>query len=208
MTKVMIAATTLAAMTVAPFAFAQSTPAAPTTTTTTTSSTAAQAPAGQPIQLTQTPTPTTGAAVGTTTLTSSDDATAMPPPSVESTTRQNETITLKQTFHPNRPLLYTGAALFVGSYATTAALTASKQGNGENGDKTMYLPVVGPWLHLADNKETGKDLALDIGSGILQGVGVGMALVSIFVPEHVPAATIQAGNVKMNIGPGAAYGTF
>lgn len=204
MRKAMIAATTLAAMTVAPFAFAQSTPAAPSTPTTTTSSTAAQAPAGQPIQLTQTP--TTGTAIGTTTLTSSDDVTAMPTPSAPAT--QGETITLKQTFHPNRPLLYTGAALFVGSYATTAALTASKMGNGENGDKTMYLPVVGPWLHLADNKETGKDLALDIGSGILQGVGVGMALISIFVPEHVPAATIQAGDVKMNIGPGAAYGTF
>jgi len=205
MKKIMIAATTLAAMTVAPFALADGTPAVPSTTTTT-SSTAAQAPAGQPIQLTQSP--TTGSAVGTTTLTSSDDVTAMPPPAVESTTAKNETITLKQTFHPNRPMLYTGGAIFLGSYATTAALTASKMGNGENGDKTMYLPVIGPWLHLADIKETGRDLALTVGSGILQGAGAVIALASIFVPEHVPAATIQAGNVKMNVLPGAAYGTF
>jgi len=207
MKKIMIAATTLAAMTVAPFALAQSTHAVPSTTTpTTTSSTAAQAPAGQPIQFMQSP--TQGTAVGTTTLTSSDDVTAMPTPSTESTTAKNETITLKQTFHPNRPMLFTGGAIFLGSYATTAALTAAKQGSGEHGDKTMYLPVVGPWLHLADIKETGRDLALTVGSGILQGAGAVIALASIFVPEHVPAATIQAGNVKMNVVPGAAFGTF
>ena len=199
MKNIMIAATTLAAMTVAPFAFADGNTAVPSTTSTTTSS----APAGQPIQLTQSPT-----TVGTTTLTSSDDVTAMPTPSVQSTTAQNETITLKQTFHPNRPLLFTGGAIFLGSYATTAALTASKQGIGEHGDKTMYLPVIGPWMHLADIKETGRDLALTVGSGILQGAGAVIALASIFVPEHVPAATIQAGNVKMNVLPGAAYGTF
>ena len=105
-------------------------------------------------------------------------------------------------------LLITGGALLVGTYATTAALTASKMGPGENGDKTMYIPVVGPWLHLADIKETGKDLGLTIGSGVLQGVGAVLAIASVFVPEKVPTATIQAGNVKMNLAPGAAYGTF
>ena len=203
MKKVMIAATTLAAMTVAPFALADGTPS-PASTTTTSTTTQAPAPvAAQPIQTMQAqPVP-----VSTTTLTSSDDVTALPTP-VESTTQKNETITLKQTFHPNRPLLFTGAGILVGTYATTAALTASKMGDGENGDKTMYIPVVGPWLHLADVKETGTDLGLTVGSGILQGVGAVMAITSLFVPEKVPAATIQAGNVKMNVLPGAAYGTF
>lgn len=188
MKSVMTIASALAAMTLAPFAFADDAPKTVTPSTT------------SPIQTTT--------AVGTTQLTSSDDVTAMPAPATQSTTQQNETIVLKQTFHPNRPLLITGGALLVGTYATTAALTASKMGPGENGDKTMYIPVVGPWLHLADIKETGKDLGLTIGSGVLQGVGAVLAIASVFVPEKVPTATIQAGNVKMNLAPGAAYGTF
>ena len=189
MKLVMTTAATLAAMTLAPLAFADDTakPATPST--------------AAPIQ-------TTTAAVGTTQLTSSDDVTAMPMPSTTSTTQKNETITLKQTFHPNRPLLFTGSAILVGTYATTAALTASKMGDGENGDKTMYIPVIGPWMHLADIKETGRDLALTVGSGILQGAGAVMAIASIFIPEKVAAATIQAGDMKMTILPGAAVGTF
>jgi hypothetical protein len=69
----------------------------------------------------------------------------------------------------------------------------------------MYLPVVGPWLHLADIEEDTTDSLLIAGSGVLQGVGAGMFLASLFIPEKVPAATITAGNVKMNVTP-TSYG--
>lgn len=144
-----------------------------------------------------------GAAVPTsTTRVTSGDATPMPPSS-EPVNR--DTVTLNQSIRPNRPLLFTGGLLFAGSYATTAALTAANTDGG--GDKNMYIPVIGPWLHLADSKtnEGTSDTLLVAGSGVLQGVGLGMTILSLFVPEKIPAATIQAGNVKMNVTP-ASFG--
>lgn len=221
MKKVTLTLTTLAALAAAPAAFAQATPTngdashaqgtatgqmgttttpAAQTGTTTTPSAQTPAPATQPIQTTQQPLQTTQTStVGTTTVTQAD---ITPMPATSTQPRERETITLKQSFRPNRPLLYTGGALFLGSYVTTVALTAAKVDDpNDKGDRTMYIPVVGPWLHLADIKETGTDLALTIGSGVLQGAGIGLAAASLFVPEKVPAATIQAGNVKMNVLP-------
>ena len=109
-----------------------------------------------------------------------------------------DTVTLFQSIHPNRPLLFIGGAMFVGTYATSAVLTASNTENG-GGDKTMYLPVVGPWLHLKDIDESTSDAIFIAGSGILQGVGLGMVIASLVVPEKIPAATIQAGRMKMNL---------
>lgn len=140
----------------------------------------------------------------TTTITSADvTATPMPSPTVRPPTR--ETMTVYEPYRPNRPLLYTGGALFLGSYAATAALTAANP-NSDRTDKTLFLPVVGPWLSLADRDcktcssgENTLDTALIAGSGALQGIGVIMMTASLFVPEKIPTATIQAGNVKMNV---------
>ena len=107
-------------------------------------------------------------------------------------------MTLNQSFRPNRPLLYTGGLIFLGTYVTTAVLTAMNVEDG-NGDKTMYLPVVGPWLHLADIDEGSTDTALIVGSGILQGAGALLAISSLFISEKMPAATIQAKGVKVNL---------
>jgi hypothetical protein len=120
-------------------------------------------------------------------------------PSIGSTTPQSkDTVTLYQSYRPNKPWLYTGGILFLGSYVPTAALTAAN-----DLDRSMYIPVVGPWLHLADQPADASttDTVLIAGSGILQGVGVLMMTASLFIPERVPAATIQAGNVKINLTP-------
>lgn len=158
---------------------------APTTSTTTT--TAAPAP---------TITTTPGAATG-----EMGAAGALaPPPALPPGER--DTVTLYQRYRPNRALLYTGGAMFVGSYATTAAINAT-----EDVDRTLFIPVVGPWLHLADRADDASTTGtvLILGSGIVQGAGALLTAASFFIPERVPAATIQAGNVKMNLTP-AAYG--
>jgi hypothetical protein len=157
----------------------------------------------------------------TTTTTSADDATASssaatttlsPPPSGESVVVYN-----KQ--RPNKALLITGSALLVSTYVTTAALAAA---NGPDADKNLYIPVVGPWLNLADRTTASgragdtRDTVLIAGSGVLQGAGAALLITSFFVPEKVPAARISAGNVHMQLtptaGPGAggvgAIGTF
>lgn len=219
MNKVSFTLTTIAALAAAPAAFAQATPGSISggASASTTGGSATTAPTPAPVMSTggmgAGQIQTTQAPVATTTITQAD-ITPVPPPTTSP--RERDTVTLRQTFHPNRPLLFTGGAIFLGSYITTAALTATKVENGA-GDRTMYIPAVGPWLHLADSKETGRDLALTVGSGVLQGAGLGLALASLFIPEKVDAATIQAGNVKGHVMPTAmgnnggglgAVGTF
>jgi hypothetical protein len=141
----------------------------------------------------------------TTTVTSADQTsvtpsgTLTPPPT-------RETTTLYQSVRPNKAYLYTGGGLFLGSYATTATLTGiAANEDRPNVDRNLYLPVIGPWLHLADDGKTAgnstADTLLVAGSGILQGAGVAMIIASFFIPEKVPAATIQAGNVKLHVTP-------
>jgi hypothetical protein len=149
---------------------------------------------------TQTTVQTTQAAsppVGSATVTSAATA---PDPSTMS--RESDTVTLYQKRRPNKPLLYTGGLIFAGSYGTTALVTAVN-----DNDRSLYIPVVGPWMHLADMPSTAgtADTILTAGSGILQGAGVLIALSSLVIPEKVASATIQAGNTKINFTP-TSYG--
>lgn len=109
---------------------------------------------------------------------------------------------------PNRPALITGASIFAGSYLTTVIATAA---NDSKPDQSLYIPVVGPWLHLADRDgtegKTGQTLLIGA-SGVVQGVGVGLMIASMFMHEKKPVATISMGSVKMAVGPGGAAGTF
>jgi hypothetical protein len=158
--------------------------------------------------------------VSTTTTTSADTpstptGTMTPPPS-------RETTTLRQAVRPNKAYLYTGGGLFLGSYVTTAVVTGVAANEDKpTVDRNLYIPVVGPWIHLANDARTESnstgDTLLVVGSGIAQGAGIGLIIASFFIPEHVDAATIQAGNVRMNVTPMAvgrggsgigAVGTF
>jgi hypothetical protein len=91
-------------------------------------------------------------------------------------------------YRPNRPLLFTGLGILVGTYGTSALVAA---GSDRNEDKDLYVPVVGPWLNLAERdcglgecgqREDWNQAAL-IGSGVLQGVGLSLAVASLFVSE-------------------------
>jgi hypothetical protein len=161
--------------------------------TTTTMPAPAPPPPATPTQATPT---TQETAAPATTLTSA--VVPEPPP----LPNERDTVTLTQKFRPHRPLIVTGSVLLVGAYVPTAVLTATN-----NQDRSLYIPVVGPWLHLADRKP-GEDAgiaALIAASGIVQGAGVIIMGASMFIPEKVPVATIQAGNVKINLSP-TSYG--
>jgi hypothetical protein len=164
--------------------------------------TSAAAAADEPKETTTTTT-TTSAATTPAPITTAPVSTAPSPmadPSLSTSTSSSsrDTVTLYQYYRPNKPWLYTGGLLFLGSYVPTAVLTATN-----DLDRSLYIPVVGPWLHLADQPQdaTTTDTVLIAGSGVLQGAGVLMMAASLFIPERVPAATIQAGNVKINVSP-------
>ena len=159
-------------------------------------------------------TPAPASPVGSTVTTSASDARATLAPA--SAPLSAERTTLYQTRTPNRFFLYVGGAALAGTYATTAVVAAN---SGSIGDHDLYLPVVGPWINLAsrDSATTSTgDTVLILGSGILQGVGAGMMVASLFIPEKYATATIAAGPVKMNVSPTAgagsggvgAFGTF
>ncbi|HVH46950.1 MAG TPA: hypothetical protein VM925_31620 [Labilithrix sp.] len=193
MKKAALALTTLAALTVTTVALAEEPNKAegPTSTLPDSSTTSGGTQGSSPT--TPTPAPQT---TSTTTITSAE---AMPAPVALAPPPARETITLKQSVRPNRGLLYTGGAMLIGSYATTAAMTATRDIRDGNGDQSLFIPVAGPWLHLANSSETPLNTALIAGSGVAQGVGTVLGMLSLIVPERIPAATIQAGGVKMQL---------
>jgi hypothetical protein len=106
---------------------------------------------------------------------------------------------------PNRPLLITGASIFAASYGASVIAAAASD---TQGDEKLYIPVAGPWLDLADREcglgDCGSredwNQALIIGSGVLQGAGVGLALASLFIPEkHEAKSVAQAPHVRSAI---------
>lgn len=90
---------------------------------------------------------------------------------------------------PNRTLLSTGIGIFVVSYGASAVAGAISD---RESDKNLFIPVVGPWMDLADrscgtaepcgNRED-VNKAMIITSGVVQGAGVLMALGSLILPE-------------------------
>ncbi len=142
--------------------------------------------------------------VATTTTTSADTANDTTAGPSTPQPRPADTITVRRSMTPNRPWLIGGAALLVGTYVPTAVIASTEGRNIE--DSNLLIPVVGPWLNLADRRcdacsgETGN-VALVIGSGVLQAAGVGMVIMSFLIPEKIEAATIQAGPFKLNVTP-------
>jgi hypothetical protein len=156
-----------------------------------------------------TPTDTTGG--GGATAVTTPSATTVPV--VTTDPSAGDSMTIYRKIHPNRPILITGAALLVGSYVPTVAIQAAE---GRPEDKDLYIPVVGPWITLANRDCNGtcenetRDTALMVTSGILQGAGAALTIASFFIPEKVEAAKIQAGPATVQVLPSrvgsAGYG--
>lgn len=111
--------------------------------------------------------------------------------------------TVYESVRPNRPLLVAGAVVVLAAYAPTVILTAAS--NDPKTDQVLYLPLIGPWAHLASptasTSVTTVDTMLVIGSGVVQGIGAVIMLTSLFVPEHVALPTVQAGTTTVQFGP-------
>ncbi|MDB4934531.1 MAG: hypothetical protein JWP87_1503 [Labilithrix sp.] len=113
-----------------------------------------------------------------------------------------ETVTERR---PNRALLSTGTGLFVLSYAPSVIVAAV---SARSSDKNLYIPVAGPWLDLGerncDLRSCGNreaiNKALIIASGAAQGLGVLLAVGSLFIPETERTRTVVAtSNAKPSV---------
>lgn len=155
-----------------------------TTSTTTSTTTTAQPAQQQPATMTTQPTYVQPAPVVVQQPASTTTTTAAPynPPGSDTSERTVE-------HRPNRTLLSTGVGIFVVSYGASAVAGAISD---RDSDKNLFIPVVGPWMDLADrNCSTSEpcgnrediNKAMIITSGVVQGAGVLMALGSLIIPE-------------------------
>jgi len=99
-----------------------------------------------------------------------------------------DTPTETRPVRPNRALLVTGAAIVVASYTPAVVVAATSE---RDGDKWLYVPVVGPWADLADRGgcrgdcgEEALNKTLLVGAGLAHIVGVGAIVASFVVPEQ------------------------
>jgi hypothetical protein len=119
----------------------------------------------------------------------------------------------ERTVHhrPNRVLLGTGTGIFVLSYG--ASVISGAVSNREE-DKNLFIPVVGPWMDLADRNCRAADQcgrtedvaqAMLITSGVAQGAGVLLALSSLVIPEKTSVTerttTAKVDKPKVSFAP-------
>jgi hypothetical protein len=95
------------------------------------------------------------------------------------------------TTGPNRELLHSGVFALGVPYVASVIVAASSD---RSEDKSLYIPVAGPWMDFANrsgcghegepscDKETAYKVLL-IGSGILQGIGALEIVGSFLFPE-------------------------
>lgn len=199
MKKELIFGTVAGAMSILAFASPSRADDAERSTPTTETETVTTQTTAAPVPVTPTP-----SATSTTTTTSADTEAAM---RASTMTPPADTITLYRERRPNKNLLIPGASLLAGTYAATAIVNYA----GPSRDDNLYIPVVGPWMNLADrncdtcDNET-RNKILIAGSGVLQGAGALLTLGSFIFPEKVETARIEAGPVKINFTPTTARG--
>lgn len=158
-----------------------------------------------------------------------DPAPSSPPPAptkVTSTTQttQAEYVPPATDFYaertiekrPNRALLSTSVGLFGLSYGSSVLGGAISD---RNADKRLFIPVVGPWMNLADRgcnrsnpcgEGEGVAKAMIVTSGIAQGASALLALGSLIIPEtrteRVKTAGPSVKIVPMSFGAGGGVG--
>jgi len=106
---------------------------------------------------------------------------------------------------PNRPLLISGGILFVGAYGASAIVAGTSD---READEKLFIPVVGPWLDLThrdcDVNPCGSDTFNKVligGSGVLQGAGALLVLLSFVIPEAKEKPWYLVGDEKLSVSP-------
>jgi hypothetical protein len=126
----------------------------------------------------------------------------------------------RDTVRPHRPMLITGGAIFLGTYAASAVAGSIV---GTSADEKLAIPLVGPWIALGDRwcalgkcgfYEDVNFLAI-VTSGVAQAAGLGIAIASFFVDERRPSREAAKPGVRVvpvSMGRGGAglgaHGTF
>ncbi len=99
----------------------------------------------------------------------------------------------------NTPMFTTGALVFAGAYGGSVIVAGTSD---HTGDDRLYVPVLGPWLDLADrgscpvaqhacdNETTAKVLL--VADGVFQAAGLLAMVDGIFVPVHHRVTTVEA----------------
>lgn len=111
----------------------------------------------------------------------------------------------------NRAPIIVGASLLGGGYliavmlelaiSTTASITDSAGESGFKGQPAVFIPVVGSFIASSHNE--GGVKAMEIGAGILQGVGAGLIFYGATSPKQTlvqdrsarPAPSLQVGPI-------------
>jgi hypothetical protein len=130
---------------------------------------------------------------------------------------------------PNTMLIGSGLLVFGVAYGTSAIVAGTSD---HPGDRHLYVPVVGPWMNLADRGSCGGRLdrscdnettnkVLLVADGVFQGIGVLSIIGGFLSPEHreVVTTTAKKGASKptFHVSPArigysgyglAAFGTF
>jgi hypothetical protein len=110
---------------------------------------------------------------------------------------------------PNRALLHSGLFTFGVPYIASIAVAATSDHPGDN---NLYIPVVGPWMDLADRGGCGGVLqrscdgetankVLLVADGILQGFGA-LDIVGAFL---FPETRVVADTSKPHVAVSPAY---
>ncbi len=125
---------------------------------------------------------------------------------------------------PSRSLIATGLVTFGLAYIP-AVIVASE--SSQSADHHMYVPVVGPWLNLANRPSCGPEsIACDtettnkvlIGvDGVFQGIGAITTVVGFLTPEHEREVVTTTSKPSLHFSPAkmgaggygvAAFGDF
>jgi hypothetical protein len=110
---------------------------------------------------------------------------------------------------PNSPLLEKGLFAFSASYFTSVIVAVV---NDNSYDQRLYVPILGPWLDLADRpgcggigqSSCGTEAAykvLLIVAGSLQGLGAVATVVGLAVPARVITTTPATGRLTLRLLP-------
>lgn len=107
---------------------------------------------------------------------------------------------------PNKRVLILSSAVLLGTYGTSAIVGAA---NDRDADRSLLIPVAGPWVDLARRdcdaqpcNNEGASVALLIASGVLQAVGVAGVIGSFFIPDDTSGrakATAVLAPVKPHV---------
>jgi hypothetical protein len=127
--------------------------------------------------------------------------------------------------HPNNKFLGTGVFFFLGSYFPSVLVAIV---NDNSYDKRLYLPVLGPWLDLADRPGCGGPgqstcgaeagfKTLLIASGAAQGFGTLAIILGLALPERIITTPPKTEGLHLRVLPASlgrggygvqALGTF